>query len=65
MAFYSIPRMTRDIDLVVSLQVSDADKIERLFSDDCYIDSACVVRAIKNYGVFNIIQNETSLRQIS
>jgi len=38
MAVYSVPRMTRDIDLVVELKPGDVDKIVDLFSEDCYID---------------------------
>lgn len=35
MAIYSIPRMTRDIDLVVEMTSADIDRIMHLFSEGC------------------------------
>ena len=58
MAIYSIPRMTRDIDLVVELEPVDVDKIVNLFSVDCYIDRETVERAVDLHSMFNIIHNE-------
>jgi hypothetical protein len=58
MAIYSIPRMTRDIDLVVELEPDDVDKIFNLFSADCYIDRDNVRKAVNARSMFNIIHNE-------
>lgn len=58
MAVYSIPRMTRDIDLVVELEPADVDKIVNLFSKDCYIDRDSVRQAVDTHSMFNIIHNE-------
>ena len=58
MAIYSVPRMTRDIDLVVDVKPVDVDKIVDLFSDDCYIDRDRVRQAVKTHSIFNIIHNE-------
>lgn len=58
MAIYSIPRMTRDIDLVVELTPVDVDKIVNLFSEDCYIDRDDVRLAVDAGSMFNIIHNE-------
>ncbi len=58
MAIYSIPRMTRDIDLVVELEPVDVDKIVNLFSEDCYIDRESVRQAVDTRSMFNIIHNE-------
>ena len=58
MAIYSIPRMTRDIDLVVELEPVDVDKIVNLFSEDCYIDRDGVRQAVDTRSMFNIIHNE-------
>jgi len=58
MAIYSIPRMTRDIDLVVELEPVDVDKIVNLFSEDCYIDRDTVRQAVDKHSMFNIIHNE-------
>ena len=62
MVFYATPRMTRDIDLVVQLAAADSQKLIDLFSDDCYIDQASVVRAIDSCGMFNIISNALILK---
>ena len=58
MAIYSIPRMTRDIDLVVEVKPFDVDKIVKLFSEDCYIDQDSVREAVVEHSMFNIIHNE-------
>ena len=58
MAIYSIPRMTRDIDLVVEIRPIDVDKIVNLFSKDCYIDRDSVRQAVNANSMFNIIHNE-------
>lgn len=58
MAIYSIPRMTRDIDLVVEVTPADVDKIVGLFSEDCYIDQDSVRQAVHERGMFNIIHND-------
>ena len=58
MAVYSIPRMTRDIDLVVEITPTDVNKIYSLFSEDCYIDQDSIIQAVHEHGIFNIIHNE-------
>lgn len=58
MAIYSIPRMTRDIDLVVEVAPTDVDKIVGIFSEDCYIDQDSVMQAVNTHGMFNIIHND-------
>lgn len=58
MAVYSVPRMTRDIDLVVELEPVDVEEIVSLFSKDCYVDPDSVRQAINEHSMFNIIHNE-------
>ncbi len=58
MAIYSIPRMTRDVDLVVEVKPADVAKIVGLFSKDCYIDQESVREAVRAHGMFNIIHND-------
>lgn len=57
MAIYSMPRMTRDIDLVVEVTPTDVDKIISIFSEDCYIDQDSVMQAVSTHGMFSIIHN--------
>lgn len=53
--FYTIPRMTRDIDVVVALREEDVDRVVRLFEADFYIDRESVQEAVKARGMFNLI----------
>jgi hypothetical protein len=62
MAFYAVPRMTRDIDLVVRILPEDGDRIFELFHDHYYIDRDAVIRSIKHSRLFNIIDNEKIIK---
>ncbi|MGA1796944.1 MAG: hypothetical protein ACMUIL_13900 [bacterium] len=53
--YYTQPRMTRDIDIVIELKQGETKKVYDLFKDDFYIDLDMIESAIKNEGVFNII----------
>ncbi len=44
--YYALPRMTRDIDIVVELSSRDADRICALFEGDFYVDRDAVRAAI-------------------
>jgi hypothetical protein len=52
---YAVPRMTRDIDVVVELSVDDADRICALFGPDFYVDADAVRASIAARGTFNLI----------
>lgn len=60
--FYSIPRMTRDIDMIAEINLSDTKKIYELFKDDFYIDEEQVTAAVKEQEMFNIIHNEAIVK---
>lgn len=62
MTFYAVPRMTRDIDLVVEMQSGDVDKLVSLFATDCYIESASVRDALSQHTMFNVIHREWALK---
>ena len=55
--FYTTPRMTRDIDLVVELCDRDISHVVSLFQDDYYIDREMVEQAVRNQSMFNMIHN--------
>lgn len=55
--YYALPRMTRDIDIVVELGPDDADRVVRLFEADFYVDADAVRRAIATRGIFNVIHD--------
>lgn len=55
MSYYSVPRMTRDIDIVI--EINDIENFYRLFKDDYYIDLDTVRDSVSNRGIFNIIHS--------
>ncbi len=55
--FYAVPRMTRDIDLVVELSERDVDRVTLLFQQEYYIDRDMVQRAVRDHAMFNMIHN--------
>jgi len=55
MNFYSIPRMTRDIDIVISIDINSVEKVFSIFKDDYYIDREDIRDAVKYNSMFNII----------
>ena len=55
--FYAVPRMTRDIDLVIELSDRDVDRVTRLFQVEYYIDRDMVQRAVCDHAMFNMIHN--------
>ena len=55
--YYAVPRMTRDIDLVVELPAPAADLLVELFREDFYVDPDAVRSAIADRGSFNLIHS--------
>lgn len=58
LAVYALPRMTRDLDMVIALGLEDVEKFVKLFEKDCYVHPEAVRQAIKSKGTFNIIHND-------
>jgi hypothetical protein len=56
--YYTIPRMTRDIDIVIELQRVAIDKFISLFQGDFYIDKEMIEREVLRQGIFNLIHNQ-------
>ena len=56
--YYAVPRMTRDIDVVVELSPGDAGRICHIFQNDFFIDREAVQRSIKQKAMFNIIHKD-------
>lgn len=61
-AHYTMPRMTRDIDIVIELNGPDVPKMVELFSKDFYIDKAMVEEAVNDQRMFNVIHNATMMK---
>ncbi len=62
MNYYAQPRMTRDIDVVVALQPSDADGVVRLFSPDYYVSREAVDSSIAHQSLFNLIHHDSVIK---
>lgn len=56
--FYTVPRMTRDIDVVIELSERDVEKFILAFERDHYLEPATVRDAVKRRGMFNLIHNQ-------
>lgn len=62
MSYYSQPRMTRDIDLVVNILHDSVKKMEALFTADYYISIDSVINAIEKEFIFNLIHTKSSIK---
>lgn len=62
LAIYGIPRMTRDIDIVIAVTTEDADKLSALFRDSYYFDDTTLRQEIHRRGMFNVIHQSTIIK---
>jgi hypothetical protein len=62
MNYYAVPRMTRDIDVVVELQGKDVARLAALFADAYYLSEVAVARAVASERMFNIIHTEAVIK---
>ncbi len=56
--FYTTPRMTRDIDIIIEVEEDDAERLFSLFSNDFYVDRDSIKDAIHSREMFNVIHCE-------
>ncbi len=55
--YYTVPRMTRDVDIVIELEQGDVDKFVGLFEKDFYLNRETVTNEVSRQGMFNLIHN--------
>ena len=60
--FYAIPRMTRDIDVVVEILKPDVDRFVQYFQNDFYISKEAISDSIKHKSMFNVIHNRSAFK---
>lgn len=60
--FYAVPRMTRDIDIVIEIRKGDVDRFLNTFKDKFYIDRDSILEAIEKESMFNILHNESVVK---
>ena len=59
---YAVLRMTRDIDIVLELKSSDAQRIIDAFRKDYYVPEGRVREAIEQRRMFNLLHTETVVK---
>src|SRR5581483_1370051 len=59
MSFYTMPRMTRDIDMVAELERRDVDRVVKIFEPDYYISREAVSEAVRDRSSFNLIEQSS------
>jgi len=62
LAYYTTPRMTRDLDLVVALVANDVGSINSIFAADFYIDEDDVRVAVRDRRMFNLMHLESGIK---
>jgi hypothetical protein len=62
MAYYAKPRMTRDLDIVVSLNEDDVGGLVAVLSPDFYVDADAVRTAVISQRLFNLMHLGTSIK---
>jgi len=60
--YYTIPRMTRDIDIVVEMTLGNIEKFVALFSPDFYVDKDMITEEVKRGRMFNLIHNDSVVK---
>ncbi len=62
MSLYTIPRFTRDIDLIIVLEEKDVDTLSRIFSKGFYFHRPSVEEEVRRKGFFNVIDEASGYK---
>jgi hypothetical protein len=62
MSYYAIPRMTRDIDIVIELNTNNMDSFVNIFKDEYYLSEEAILDSIKQEFIFNLIEPDSSIK---
>jgi predicted nucleotidyltransferase len=60
MNYYTVPRMTRDIDIVI--EINDIESFYNTFKNEYYIDKITVGNAVRDRSMFNIIHLKEAIK---
>lgn len=60
--YYTIPRMTRDLDVIVEMKDSDISRFIRSFKADFFVDEEVIREEVKNRGMFNLIHTKYAFK---
>lgn len=59
---YTLPRATRDIDIVVEILPDDADKFMHHFGKNYYLDKDAIFDAMRRESLFNVIDAKSGFK---
>lgn len=62
MSYYAMPRMTRDIDLVVQLTSPAVGRVATLFANDYYVAREAIAEAVRHNSAFNLIHRASVVK---
>jgi len=62
MNIYVIPRMSRDIDIVILLKKKDIELFLEIFSENFYFHKPTIIQEVENKGMFNVIDHITGYK---
>jgi len=58
MSFYSVPRMTRNSDIIIQLTGKDVDKFVKLFREEFFVDENMINDSLMSDMMFNIFHKK-------
>jgi hypothetical protein len=62
MNYYALPRMTRDIDVVIAIGPEDANRLVALFRPDYYVSEESIRESLIHQSIFNLIHQESVIK---
>lgn len=62
MSAYTIPRMTRDIDIVIDLGTDNIESFLEIFSSNFYFSRLSIEEEIRRKGMFNVIDHRSGYK---
>ena len=62
MNYYAVPRMTRDIDIVIEVSSADVDRLTGVFRDEFYLEPETVREAIRDRTTFTVIHTASVVK---
>lgn len=62
LSFYTLPRMTRDVDVVIALPTTQTQKLLNVLSPAYYVDAELVRSEAERTGRFNVFHEATAIK---
>jgi predicted nucleotidyltransferase component of viral defense system len=59
---YILPRMTRDIDVIIELEDKMVDAFIKLFDQNFYLHEPSIVEEVRRKGMFNVIDHRSGYK---